>query len=612
MATAEEYANWIVANKDKRGTPEFETVSQAYQLAKSNPTMQKSDPTEGMTGFDKFAAGAGKAMVDTGRGIGQLFGAVSRKDIEESRARDAALMDTGAGFVGNIGGNLAMALAPGAALKYGGVAMNAPRAIAAGSAMMAPTTIPTALGVGAAQGFIQPSTSTGETVANTGFGAVASAAVPTALALARTTKAAAEPFYKEGQDRIIGRLLQKAAGGEAKDVAARIASAGEIVPGSVPTLAQAAQNPGIGALERTLSATNPEVGLAIKKQLDAQNAARVEKLTELAGTSGARDFHAGMREEAADTLYKKAYEAGIDLKRNAETGQYLTKQQWAARKGEITKLMETPAMQEAAQRARQLMLNDPNLKGKVLDSAGSVQGLDYTRRALSDMIGDAKGNNEKRILMNLRERLDTTLNTISPKYAEAKSTFAEMSKPINQMDIAQEIADKSINKLTGKLQPQAFARSLSDDTAARATGFKAASLEKTMTPEQLQMLNAIKADLARAQAAENVGRGVGSDTIQKLAYSNMVDAAGIPSFIRNMAGPQIAGNILSRGGDAIYGRANREMAARLADSVSNPKRIADLLQASTETPNIPLSALLGRLGAAGALALPATVNAKKQ
>jgi hypothetical protein len=38
MATAQEYAAWIVKNADKRGTPEFDTVAQAYQFAKSQET----------------------------------------------------------------------------------------------------------------------------------------------------------------------------------------------------------------------------------------------------------------------------------------------------------------------------------------------------------------------------------------------------------------------------------------------------------------------------------------------------------------------------------------------------------------------------------------------
>jgi hypothetical protein len=35
MATAEQYAEWIVKNKDKQGSPEFETVAEAYKLARS-------------------------------------------------------------------------------------------------------------------------------------------------------------------------------------------------------------------------------------------------------------------------------------------------------------------------------------------------------------------------------------------------------------------------------------------------------------------------------------------------------------------------------------------------------------------------------------------------
>jgi hypothetical protein len=38
MASADEYASWIVANQAKKGTPEFDTVAKAYQEAKSAPS----------------------------------------------------------------------------------------------------------------------------------------------------------------------------------------------------------------------------------------------------------------------------------------------------------------------------------------------------------------------------------------------------------------------------------------------------------------------------------------------------------------------------------------------------------------------------------------------
>lgn len=37
MASAEDYANWIVANQDKKGSPEFETVANAYKIARGQP-----------------------------------------------------------------------------------------------------------------------------------------------------------------------------------------------------------------------------------------------------------------------------------------------------------------------------------------------------------------------------------------------------------------------------------------------------------------------------------------------------------------------------------------------------------------------------------------------
>lgn len=55
MASAEDYAKWIVSNKDKRGTPEFEKVAQAYQVARTQP---KSMGDEALQGLGNLAAGA--------------------------------------------------------------------------------------------------------------------------------------------------------------------------------------------------------------------------------------------------------------------------------------------------------------------------------------------------------------------------------------------------------------------------------------------------------------------------------------------------------------------------------------------------------------------------
>ncbi len=69
------------------------------------------DPTEGMSGFDKFAAGAGKAMYDLGRGAAQLVGkGPTAAETDEQKRLDAPLMKTGAGMAGNLAGNVAASL----------------------------------------------------------------------------------------------------------------------------------------------------------------------------------------------------------------------------------------------------------------------------------------------------------------------------------------------------------------------------------------------------------------------------------------------------------------------------------------------------------------------
>jgi hypothetical protein len=68
------------------------------------------DPTEDMSTGQKVLAGAGKFMVDTARGAGQMLGLVDQKSIDESKALDAPLMNTTAGKVGNVVGGIATSL----------------------------------------------------------------------------------------------------------------------------------------------------------------------------------------------------------------------------------------------------------------------------------------------------------------------------------------------------------------------------------------------------------------------------------------------------------------------------------------------------------------------
>lgn len=117
------------------------------------------DPTEGMSGTDKFLAGAGKAFYDIGRGVGQMTGAVSREEVDESRRLDAPLMRTGAGRFGNVVGGVAAfaptAFIPGANTAAGagliGGAMGAAQPVGVDDSRLANAALGAGLGAGGQQ-----------------------------------------------------------------------------------------------------------------------------------------------------------------------------------------------------------------------------------------------------------------------------------------------------------------------------------------------------------------------------------------------------------------------------------------------------------------------------
>ena len=144
----------------------------------SDEYREKYGPTQGF--FSNLAAGAGKAVVDTGRGLQQLAvgganlipgvdldetAAGLRSNMDDVRQRDDALMSTGAGLTGNIGANVAMFMMP------GGLASGAGRGATLAKGLSNPQTYKAAAGVGALAGALNPVGSNESRALNTGLGA---------------------------------------------------------------------------------------------------------------------------------------------------------------------------------------------------------------------------------------------------------------------------------------------------------------------------------------------------------------------------------------------------------------------------------------------------------
>lgn len=112
MATADEYAAWIVKNADKKGTPEFETVAKAYADAKSASVAPAKAPENAdiqsgrakpqwqqglaaganglLLGFGDELAGVGGAVIDKVKGAPGSFGDAYVANRDTVRGMEAA------------------------------------------------------------------------------------------------------------------------------------------------------------------------------------------------------------------------------------------------------------------------------------------------------------------------------------------------------------------------------------------------------------------------------------------------------------------------------------------------------------------------------------------
>jgi hypothetical protein len=205
---------------------------------------------------------------------------------------------------------------------------------------------------------------------------------------------------------------------------------------------------------------------------------------------------------------------------------------------------------------------------------GSLKGLHQTKLALDDEIAKlnvidptSAQKARKDALLGAKDRLLGFIEDVSPEYKVARETFARLSKPVNQLNEIAKLADKSVSPKENTIYADRFFKQLDN-----------IKKENVLSKQQIARLEAIGEDLKLKSFAENAGRGVGSNTVQNLAYANMANQVGIPNMLRNMAGGQIIGNLAKRAGDVMYGKANRELTNQMAETMLSPQRAAELMQ----------------------------------
>lgn len=571
-------------------------AAQTFGKAKQEP---KLDPTEGMSTFDKLAAGAGKAVVDLGRGAGQLLGLVSEADIKEARKLDEALMNTGAGKAGNFAGNMLMAL---------------PTAFVPGA-----NTLTGAAAIGGIQGLLQPTADgesrLGSAALGAGAGAGGVAAGRAVAGAYQGAKAMVEPFTQAGRDKIAGRVIQRFAADPAKVAAAQ---GGASVTGAVPTVAEVTGDAGMARLQDAVRSMDPQISNQITQRLADNNAARVSTLQSLAGNSSQRAAAEAARSAASSDLYQQATRAAYTVD------------------GALEELLKRPAVQQAMARAKTLASNqgrtvafDVNPSnafsgmGVPTNSTRQINGqaLQDLKMAMDEMLTDpASGFTGKagNTIKDLRGQLINWMESANPAFKAARTAYRDASKPLNAMDIGEEIARRATSNtsdLAGnpRMQANALLGMLRDEGGLieRATGRKGLGnkLADILSPDQLAKLRAVASETDRAAAVASGGAGPGSATAQRMASQNilrqMVGPTGLPE---SWAESALANTVLGKPLNLLYGGvAEPKIQQALAEAVLNPSRAAQLVQgAQPQVSQLP-PGVLRRLLEQSARTMPSTL-----
>lgn len=399
----------------------------------------------------------------------------------------------------------------------------------------------------------------------------------------------------------------------------------ELVPGSVPTTAQAASGVSgtvLPALEKNVSALMPtEYG----EQAARAEAARRAALGPVAGTEAELAAAKEIRRETS--------------KQNFET----VGAQVVEPDATLTELMQTPAMKDAINRARTTAENkrEPfNLEmgtpagevpskivgpdGRPIVTAVPEVPANITAGALHDvkvqldkMIKDTTPSTPGAVkhdidaIRSVKADLTNWLENNAPGYSEARGAHVELSKPVNRMEVGQFLEGKLKGPL-GEERAVQFAGAATSpaDTIKAITGRNnLKTYEDVLGPKGAQVVESIRADLQRE-----------AETAAKAKQGGSAAKAIMPET--EMTGPRAISRIVAVSNDLmrrIGGKIDRKIAMEIAADLLNPTtganafeaalnwqkrnaRIGQAVRGATQATTAPLNALT-------ALSAPVNQNA---
>ena len=414
-------------------------------------------------------------------------------------------------------------------------------------------------GIGAAMGAVSPvtsgdfgSTKAAQIGAGAAIGGVIPPAIDAAKVVGRVGRNIIDPLLPGGAERGASRILAEAAGPKRAAIESELARPQVLVPGSQPTAAEAAAaagSPEFSALQKIAAAHQPSAYSDIAK---GQEAARFAALAGFGKDKATLTAAEQARSKAANALYDKAFSQAI----NADPA--------------LAQLSKNPYFQDALTHAKKLS----EAKG-ISPKTDLTQFLHYVKLGLDkelSKVGDtALSSTEKGAVQQLKKELVGWMGNKNPDYEQARAVFAAASKPINEMQVGQQLEQALAKPIGVGERAAGFAAAVQNAPATikKATGQKVADeLGDILQPQNLATVKNVLADLSRKAEFERLA------PLGRQKAAEVAQPFGLPSTGPLNQSYMIFKTVLGRVSKGI----NEKTLDMMADALQVPKTALRLLQ----------------------------------
>lgn len=427
------------------------------------------------------------------------------------------------------------------------------------------------------------------------------------------------PFTNRGQDQIAGNALRQFAANP-DDALRNLRNVPEMVPGSVPTTVAAAGDEGLAGLSRTLQSADPRYANELASRQYAQNAARTQALQEVAGNTGKLSVASRARDEATEAMRETVLDAAGQFPARPvldSMDRLIAKPDNAGRLAQSalrdfrSRIAEWAPDGQIDARALYAIRKDINdiLGGKLQGEAGNLRHASSQLIKVKELIDDAIDLASRRVTQSAErgvmpyganiERAGAAGPYAStgprPTWRGYLDKYSEMSVPIDQMKKLDEVmkaastgtVDKNGNAILSAAKLNNYLRN------------NAKELQKELSPEQLDLLRRLEADLNASQLAATSGKAVGSNTVQNISGVNALSSLVGRTLGESTPVQATAGRAINW----LYKKPDAQIMNKLGEALLNPEEAARLM--GTPEGNALLRAFTGHVGRIGYRAAPA-------